>query len=747
MKRVTPKYLAAATALLLAVAAPTPRAAAQEVQPSNAQEHAPVAPASAGTNNTALPGDDKSLGDLSLVDLMSIDLDVYTATKTKSSLKEAPAIISVVTREDIASRQFDSIADVLHHTMGFYVIDDFVLPNVGVRGIPGGLFGESGNIKVMVDGHSVAFRSTAGNWLGPELVPLTAVERIEIIRGPASALYGADAYLGVVNIITRKGGDVAGADVRMGAGVPATGKLGSDVDVTAGTTKGPVEVLVGARVNQQDYSGLELPDTSPAPNLPSYSQADPTTSGMLLESRAVFGRVSYELSDTSTLSLTGQHSRLGRVAEFSSWTQLAHGLDEDGRLNQTRVDLERNQVGLTVDSQPSEELGLTLKSSLFSGGPTDDDRIEVGSSTSYIRRDFGYMGGDASFEARWVALPEVQVVGGVEGMFDREDLQSNLYVLKTSSESNSPGEIVNQLSAIQGTRDFYNVGSFLQLLHTPVERYLTLTGGMRFDYHNIYGSKPSGRLGVVSQPLARTYVKLLYGTAFKAPSPKLLHSVPIRAGDVVGNPDLKPQQVHTVEGQVTYQEDYFVASTGLAYNILLNQAEFSQQGLNKIARNTSRMSSVSWESELAVQYRDKIRSHLGFELQGAVRDLGDAGSYQTRVLGDQPGIYPHYIVRYGARAPLPLLPVRANAEVMYVAERRSSDTNTMENGAVYTLPSYMLLRAGLSTTGLELFDGHESAIVLSGTNLLGAGGPDPGFAGVDYPLRPRTVFLQLRQEL
>jgi iron complex outermembrane receptor protein len=270
---------------------------------------------------------------------------------------------------------------------------------------------------------------------------------------------------------------------------------------------------------------------------------------------------------------------------------------------------------------------------------------------------------------------------------------------------------------------------------------------MRFDYHNIYGGKPSGRLGVVSQPLDRTYVKLLYGTAFKAPSPMLLHSVPIRVGDVVGNPDLKPQQVHTVEGQITYQEDYLVASTGLAYSVILNQAEFTQQGLNKIARNTSRMASVSWESELALQYRDRIRSHLSFELQGAVRDLGDTGSYQTRVLGEEPGIYPSYIVRYGARAPLPLVPLRASAEVMYVAERRSSDTNTMENGAPYTLPPYMLLRASLQSTDLELFDRHESTIGLSGTNLLAADGPDPGFAGVDYPLAPRTFFLQLRQEL
>ena len=57
---------------------------------------------------------------------------------------------------------------------------------------------------MLIDGHSVAFHSTGGNWLGPELVPLSAIERIEIVRGPASALFGADAFLGVINIKTRR---------------------------------------------------------------------------------------------------------------------------------------------------------------------------------------------------------------------------------------------------------------------------------------------------------------------------------------------------------------------------------------------------------------------------------------------------------------------------------------------------------------------------------------------------------------
>src|SRR4029453_15348628 len=97
---------------------------------------------------------------------------------------------------------FRSIAEGLSHLLGFYVIDDHTLPNLAVRGSSGGLSSESSIVKVLINGHSVAFSSTGGNWLGPELIPLSSIERVEIIRGPASALYGADAFPGALNIPT-----------------------------------------------------------------------------------------------------------------------------------------------------------------------------------------------------------------------------------------------------------------------------------------------------------------------------------------------------------------------------------------------------------------------------------------------------------------------------------------------------------------------------------------------------------------
>src|ERR1700686_3388915 len=146
--------------------------------------------------------DDKPapVDDLDLVKLLNVQ--VSTATKTSEGIDEAPAVITVVTRDDIHRWGYQSVAEVLSHCVGFYLIDDHILPNAGVRGMTGGLGAESGVLKVMIDGRSVAYRTTSGNWLGVELIPLGSINQIEIIPGPPPALSPADAFLGVVNIIT-----------------------------------------------------------------------------------------------------------------------------------------------------------------------------------------------------------------------------------------------------------------------------------------------------------------------------------------------------------------------------------------------------------------------------------------------------------------------------------------------------------------------------------------------------------------
>src|SRR5262249_8266444 len=155
----------------------------------------------------------------------------------------------------------------------------------------------------------------------------------------------------------------------------------------------------------------------------------------------------------------------------------------------------------------------------------------------------------------------------------------------------------------QPIKDFFNPAAYLLGVYKPLDEHLQLTGGVRYDYHNIYGNEVSGRVGAVSSPIKNLHLKALYGNAFKAPSPLLLYGLPLRAGDIIGNTSLKPQFVHTFEGQASYKLlNHFTIESGVAYSVVQDQAEFVQRGGNLAAQNSSTLRSLSWESSLRVQY-------------------------------------------------------------------------------------------------------------------------------------------------
>src|SRR5512145_795474 len=84
---------------------------------------------------------DKAVDELDLVKLLNVQ--VSTATKTSESMDEAPAVITVVTRDDIHRWGYRNVGEVLSHCVGFFAVDDHVQPNVAVRGMTGGLGAES----------------------------------------------------------------------------------------------------------------------------------------------------------------------------------------------------------------------------------------------------------------------------------------------------------------------------------------------------------------------------------------------------------------------------------------------------------------------------------------------------------------------------------------------------------------------------------------------------------------------------
>ena len=686
---------------------------------------------------------------LDLGALLAMDVTVVSATKTAQSLEEAPSIMTVITRHDIERWGYDTLSDALKYIVGFYVVDDHVTPNLAVRGISGGLRSESGIVKLMLNGHPITYRPTSGNWLGAELIPLSTIQQIEIIRGPASALYGADAFLGIINVITRQGQD--GVDLALSGNL--TGEnTGFGLDVSAGSALGEFDIFVGLRLHRQDRSGLALPASSPAPTVPSYSQSfddagnllnQDLASGLLMDSASAFIDVHYPLGDGGHLNLSSYYSFQERGAEFAQWAQLTDGQDSAGRDRGTLLSRAHGVTMLSSQLPAGEDTTLMVDGTLFYGGDTDRGRIEVDNPNYHIEQRSKFLGADIQLGTVWQPSPSFTLVGGAGFSYDEETLPSTKMVLENDSNVFSAGDSLNVTSS--ETVSLWNPGALAQATWEAIDFLLTLTAGFRYDYHNIYGNQYSGRFGIVSWPMEQLYLKLLYGSAFKAPSPTLLYGIPATVGDIIGNPELAPQFVHTVEGQVIYIPfDGMKWSTNVSYNYLQDQASFGLQGFNLVARNVAELSTLTLESILEAHYRNVTGGFLKYEKVWSERNPGLVG-YQADLIGTGNAVYPEQVIRAGVWVEVAKAFSRASVMGSYVGERRSSDTNILENGNLgpYSLEAYLVLDATLSTLPFSFGEEGEVLLKVMARNLLDTRASDPGEAGVDYPIAPRTITLQL----
>src|SRR3984885_1534496 len=150
-----------------------------------------------------------NLLDMSLEDLMSIEIDSVSGVSGYSQrVTEAPASVTIITSEEIQKYGYRTLADILRNVRGFYVTYDRNYSYLGVRGF--GIPGEYNNsIALLIDGHRLNDDIFDGALIGTEFpIDVDLIDRVEVIRGPNSSLYVASAFLGVINIITKRGRDL-----------------------------------------------------------------------------------------------------------------------------------------------------------------------------------------------------------------------------------------------------------------------------------------------------------------------------------------------------------------------------------------------------------------------------------------------------------------------------------------------------------------------------------------------------------
>src|SRR5439155_10117118 len=148
--------------------------------------------------------------EISLEQLMKMEIPVVeAASKYKQKITEAPSSVTIITSDEVKKYGHRTLADILQTVPGFYTTYDRNYSVLGVRGFSQGDF--NNRVLLLVDGHRMNNSLTDGAFIGTEFIlDADLIDRVEVIRGPGSSLYGNNAFFGVINVITRKGGDMVG---------------------------------------------------------------------------------------------------------------------------------------------------------------------------------------------------------------------------------------------------------------------------------------------------------------------------------------------------------------------------------------------------------------------------------------------------------------------------------------------------------------------------------------------------------
>jgi len=650
---------------------------------------------------------------LSLLELSMLEVNVTIATGSTQKVTDAPAIVSIISAQDIHYWGFQSVAEAINHQPGIYCIDDGLSFNCGLRGVSGGFRGYSKVLKIMINGQPISFRSDSNNFLGQELIPVTAIKRIEIVRGPSSALYGANAFLGVINIIT-------GVSDRHSNQISLT--MGSDGHGFSGYYQHQQQDmgwLFSLAASRLDYSGRKVPDTLPRRSLFSSGEQtrDDTSKPM---SSFVQGHL---LMGHHTLTLNAHYSRLDNKANFVDLGRFI----ETGELGtDARYSIYNGFLQAKDSWQFNQDTTIEFSVAYAKGGPTHLENLDVGLSNSIAQRDLGYEALDVTAKVLWQISQSHHFSAGLDHTLDNEKLFESYKVDKITGEKTQQG--INQ-----GHRNFINSGIYLQHSATLSEQLAT-TLNVRADEHNIYGQNENMRAALVYQIHDTLSSKFLYSTSYKAPAALQLFGQPLFDGEISDNALLSPETANTAEAQLNWSILKNLTLSVNSYQMKVeDKVEIISQVTNSSPQNQGTQRSAGVEAVIA-WYNHKHQISINTALQKSESEGFDILAREVVTPSD---LYPEKMLnifwqhRYNQS-------LSTGLHGRFISARRASDSNIALNGGqAYDLGYYWLLNAVFH------YGFRQGNIRVKVNNMLDKIYSEPGFSSIDIPGIRRNIQLKL----
>lgn len=452
------------------------------------------------------------LSDLSLEDLMKLDAgQVYGASERLQPVTEAPASVSFITADEIERFGYKTLADILRSVRGMYVTDDRNFSLMGVRGFanPGDY---NSRILLLVNGHRVNDNIYGQAEIGAEfgMDPAT-FERVEVIRGPASSLYGDSALFAVVNVITKTGASLGAPAVTVEGGTLGSGLVRGTV---GHVWRGVDIALAGTYADSRGLERIYYPEFD----------APETNDGVAenLDGEGVkqfYSRAAFK--DLTFVGTYGTRRREVSTASFGSTfneqTVPEQTIDRHALLDVlyarliggTRLSLRGSYDRYSFDARyPAVEPGQSPPNALLSSG--------LGTRLTFSGGVTRALRGRQTLRA------------GAEFIDNRHQDQ----------EAHFTNPEFQTLDSVKSSRQF----AIYAQDEIKATSWLILNGGLRYDNYEDF-ERVSPRAAAIVMPSATQSFKYLFGRAFRAPNQSELNTS--YYGDSVLN--LTPESIDTHE--------------------------------------------------------------------------------------------------------------------------------------------------------------------------------------------------------
>ena len=576
-----------------------------------------------------------------LESLLNTEVTTVTgASKYQQELTDSPASISIITADDIRKNGYRTLAEALNSVRGFYSTYHRSYHYIGVRGFsPLGDY--NSRILMLVDGHRLndAVYETAP--LGSDFpVDLDLIDRIEVIRGPGSSLYGTNAFLAVINVITRSGVTLKGTELAGSGGSfnTWTGRASG-----GGKLENGLDLLFSG--SYRDSAGKQRL------SFPEYAA---TNNGI---AQGLDGETSWDLlakASWKNISLLVLHQTRDKQIPTAPFYSIFNDPAEKTSDRHTLVGLTYNTTGGFAD------LNLRLTYNRYEY----DADYPLDNSGSYtLNRDetvAQWLGSDLFVSKN---IGSHLLIAGMEHRWQFAEQQRNFNVTPVYQ------------SILDDTHHTFVQGYYLQDEYHILNN-LILNVGLRYDHYSTFGGTLNPRAALIWKPYDSSVLRLSYAEAFRAPNSYESYyddTISIKA-----NTNLKPEKIRSAE----LSWDQFIGNnlrtniTGFYSRIsdLIEQRTDPVDGLLQFV-NQSKVEAKGVELQAEGKWENGFSARVSYSYT-------DTKNIST---GSQMNNAPRSLIKAALTTPIPLGKSFATLETVYTGSRLNSNQEKISGAALVNL--------------------------------------------------------------